>query len=177
MIGRFGGRILAVALAAALPVQVATAPVAVAQSLTPNPVTVSDFASVTLDGTAKATTATMSDFSVTDDSGAGWHVTVEATQFREFDVAAGQYVAGGKTLPAGSLSMPAPAVAPAAGSITVPAGPHAIDGFSVQLASAAAGTTGTYDFTLTDPLTLTVPARAYARAYRSEVTVAVASGP
>ena len=73
--------------------------------------------------------------------------------------------------------MPAPRVTPAAASITVPAGPHAIDGASVQLASAAAGTTGTYDFTQGAPLTLTLLASAYARTYRREVTVTVASGP
>lgn len=178
MNSRCGGRILAAALAAALaPALAATAPAAVAQSLTPNPVTVSDFAPVTLDGTTKTTTATMSDFSVTDAGGAGWHVTVQATQFREFDVVAGQYVTGGRTLPAGSLTMSAPTVTPAAASITVPAGPHAIDGASVQLASAAAGTTGTYDFTQGGPLTLALSASAYARTYRSEVTIAVASGP
>jgi hypothetical protein len=164
-------------LAAALALPLATAPTALAQSLTPNPVMVSDFAPVTLDGTAKTTTATMSDFSVTDDGGAGWHVTVQATPFQEFDAGTGQYVTGGKTLPAGSLTMPAPTVTPAAASITVAAGPHAIDGASVQLASAAAGTTGTYTFTQGGPLTLTLPSSAYARTYRSEVTIAVASGP
>jgi hypothetical protein len=171
---RHGGRILVAALAAAL---AATAPAAVAQSLSPDPVTVSDFAPVILDGTAKTTTATMSDFSVTDTAGAGWHVTVGATQFREFDGVAGQYVTGGKTLPAGSLTMPAPAVTPATASITVAPGPQAIDGASVQLASAAAGTTGTYDFTQGGPLTLTLPSSAYARTYRSDVAITVASGP
>jgi hypothetical protein len=152
-------------------------PAVMAQSLTPNPVTVSDFAAVTLDGTAKTTTATMSDFSIADDSGAGWHVTVQATLFREFDASAGQYVTSGQALPTGSLTMPAPAITPSAASITVPAGPHAIDGASVVLASATAGTTGTYDFTFGGPLTLTLPSSTYARSYRSEITIAVASGP
>lgn len=168
---RYGRRILAAALVLA-----ASAPTVRAQTLTPDPVTVSDFASVTLDGTAKTTTATMSDFSITDTAGAGWHVTVGATQFQEFDVGAGQYVTGGKTLPAGSLSMPAPTVSPAT-DITIPPGPYSIDGATVQVASAATGTTGTYDFTQGGPLTLTVPASAHARTYRSEVTIAVASGP
>lgn len=170
---RHGGRILAAALAATAP---ASASVAVAQSLTPDPVTVSDFAPVTLDGTAKTTTATMSDFSVTDTAGAGWHVTVGAAQFREFDAGAGQYVTGGKTLPAGSLTMPAPTVSPVT-AITIPPGPYAIDGATVQLASAATGTTGIYDFTQGGPLTLTLPSSAYARTYRSDVTITVASGP
>jgi hypothetical protein len=163
-------------LAAALSLAIPT-PAVMGQSLTPNPVTVSDFAAVTLDGTAKTTTATMSDFSIADDGGAGWHVTVQATQFREFDAVAGQYVTGGKALPNGSLTMPAPTVIPSAASITVPAGPHAIDGASVVLASATAGTTGTYDFTFGGPLTLTLSGSTYARSYRSEITIAVASGP
>jgi hypothetical protein len=167
-------RVLTAALASALS---ATAPAAVAQSLSPNPVTVSDFAVVTLDGTAKTTTAPMSDFSVTDTSGGGWHVTVQATQFREFDGVTGQYVTGGKSLPPGSLMMPAPTVTPASGTITIPAGPHAIDGASVQLAGAAPNTRGTYAFTQGGPLTLLLPSSTYARTYRSEVTIAVASGP
>jgi hypothetical protein len=171
---RYRVRVLAAALAPALTV---TVPAALAQSLAPDPVTVSNFAPVTLDGTAKTTTAPVSDFAVADNSGAGWHVTVQATQFREFDGVTGQYVTGGKTLPAGSLMMPAPTVNPVKVEITIPAGPHAIDGASVQLVSAAVGTKGTYHFTPGGPLTLTLPSRAYARAYRSEVTIAVASGP
>lgn len=169
----YGSRILAAALILAVG---ATTPAALGQSLTPNPVTVSDFASVTLDGTGKTTTATMSNFSVSDTAGAGWQVTVGATQFQEFDVGAAQYVTGGKTLPAGSLTMAAPTVSPA-GGITIPPGPYAIDGATVQLASAATGTTGTYDFTQGGLLTLTIPASAYARTYRSDMTIAVASGP
>ena len=169
----YGGPILAAALTLAVG---AATPAALAQTLSPNPVTVSDFASVTLDGTANTTTATMANFSVTDTAGAGWHVTVGATQFQEFDVGTAQYVTGGKTLPTGSLTMPAPTVSPT-GGITIPPGPYAIDGATVQLASAATGTTGTYDFTQGGPLTLTVPASAYARTYRSDVTIAVASGP
>ncbi len=168
---RYARPILAAALALAT-----SAPAALGQTLAPNPVTISDFASVTLDGTAKTTTATLSDFSITDTAGAGWHLTVGATQFQEFDVGTGQYVTGGKILPTGSLSMPAPTVTPATG-ITIAPGPHSIDGATVQFASAATGTTGTYDFTQGGPLTLTVPASAYARTYRSEVTIAVASGP
>lgn len=146
-----------------------------AQSLSPATVTVSDFAAVTLDGTAKTTTATMASFSVTDSAGAGWHVTVQATQLAEVNDV-GQYVAGGKTIPTSSLSMPAPAVTPGA-AVTVTPGPYAIDGATVQIASAASGATGTFDFTQGGPITLSLPAGVYARSYRSDVTVAVASGP
>jgi hypothetical protein len=73
--------------------------------------------------------------------------------------------------------MPAPTVTPAAGSITIPAGPHAIDGASVVLASADATTRGVYLFTQAGPLTLILPSRVYARTYRSDVLIALASGP
>lgn len=146
------------------------------QSLTPA-VTVSDFAPVTLTGTASPTTATMSDFSVTDTAGAGWNVSVAATQFREFDSQTGKYVSGGRALPVGSLSMVAPSVDPTSASVAVAAGPHDIDGATVKVVSAGSGTSGTWQFTQGGPLTLTVPASAYAVVYRSEITVAVASGP
>lgn len=147
------------------------------QSLSPSTVTVSDFAPVTLGGTAAATTATMSNFSVSDSAGAGWNVTVDATQFREFDATAGQYVVGGKVLPTGSLSMPAPTITPASPLVVLTAGPYALDGTSVKIASAVAGTSGTWDFTQNGSLSLALPASAYARVYRSDITVAVASGP
>jgi len=157
------------------------APSALAQVLSMTVVTVTDFAPVTLDGTTKTTTATMDNFSVTDDrgTGEGWSITVSATQFRQWDGAA--YVAGGRTLPAGSLSMPAPTVAAVATESpppTITPGPYLIDGSSIKIASAAPDTgMGTYDFTSGGPLTLTIPASAYAVAYRGEVTVSLSSGP
>lgn len=147
-----------------------------AQSLDPATVTVSDFASVALGGNATTTTATMSNFTVTDSAGVGWHVTVQATLFAEVD-GAGAYVAGGKTLPAGSLAMPAPTVTPAGGSVTVAAGPYLLDGATVQIVTAGSGTTGTFTVTQGGPLTLSLPASVFARTYRSDVTVAVQSGP
>lgn len=150
--------------------------------------TVSDFAAVTLDGTAKSTTATLGTWSVTDarGTGLGWNVTTQATQFAEWDSTlnsgAGGYVTGGKTLATGSLKMPVPSVV-ADGTLsalpTILAGPYTLDnGSAVKIASAAldAGM-GKYDFTPGGSLTLTVPASAYARTYRSEVTVSVVAGP
>lgn len=154
---------------------------ALAQSLSITAVTVSDFSSVTLSGSVASATATMSDFSVTDTrgTGEGWNVVVQGTVFAEWDGAG--YVAGGKTLPVGSLSMPAPSVSSSEATPSPPtmtAGPYAIDGYAVKIASAAAGAgEGTYTFTQTGPLTLTVVAAAYARTYRGEITVSVASGP
>src|SRR5690242_376325 len=56
---------------------------------------VSDFAGVTLDGTATSLTAAIASFSVSDATGlgAGWHVTAQATRF----------TGHGHDLPAGSL--------------------------------------------------------------------------
>lgn len=151
-----------------------------AQSLSISAIAVSDFTPVTLSGTLTTTTATMSDFSVTDSrgTGEGWNVVVQGSLFAEWN---GGYVAGGRTLPAGSLSMPAPSVSSPEATPSPPAmtaGPYPIDGHAVKIASAAAGSgQGTYTFTQTGPLTLTVVAAAYARTYRSEITVSVASGP
>lgn len=152
-----------------------------AQSLSITAITVSDFSAVSLSGTVTTTTATMSNFSVTDSraTGEGWNVVVQGSAFAEWNGTG--YVAGGRTLPVGSLSMPAPSVSSTEATPSPPAmtaGPYAIDGYAVKIASAAAGTgEGTYTFTQTGPLTLTVVAAAYARTYRSEITVSVASGP
>lgn len=152
-----------------------------AQSLSITAVTVSDFSPVSLSGTIATTTATMSDFSVTDSraTGEGWNVMIQGSIFAEWD--GGAYVSQGKTLPAGSLTMPAPSVSSTEATPAPPtlaAGPYQIDGHAVKIASAATGQgAGTYTFTQTGPLTLTVVASAYARIYRSEITVSVTSGP
>lgn len=156
------------------------APGAHAQSLSITAATVSDFSAVTLSGTVATSTATMSDFSVTDSrgTGEGWNVMVQGTVFAEWN---GGYVAGGKTLPAGSLSMLPPTVSSNEATPSPPAmieGSYLIDGYATKIASAGSGAgQGTYTFTQTGPLTLTVVAAAYARVYRSEITVSVASGP
>jgi hypothetical protein len=143
---------------------------------------VDGFPEVTLDGSAQTVGASLAAFTVDDSrgTGAGWHVTAQATQFAEHDGTS--YVAGGKTLPTGSLRMPAPTVT-ANGTISPaptiePGAPWAIDVASaVKIASAAVDTgMGTYDFDAVT-LSLTVPASAYARTYRSDVTVSVVTGP
>lgn len=151
------------------------------QSLMIGAVGVSDVAPVSLDGFQKVTTAVMDNFTVTDsrDTGEGWSVSVQGTQFAQWNGTA--YVPGGATLPAGSLSMPAPGVA-AVGTEspppTITPGPYLIDGASVKIASAAPGEgMGRYDFNQGGSLVLTVPSRAFAVTYRSEVTVSVSSGP
>lgn len=149
-----------------------------ALALSPAPVTLGF--SVTLDGTARSIASSMDGFAVIDarGTGAGWAVTIQATTFRGWDRAA--YIAGGRTLPNGSLTMAAPAVAPMGTNSPGPvvaSGSHAIDGATMVLAHAAADTgMGTYTFTPGE-LVLTVPASTYAGTYRSEIAVTVASGP
>lgn len=154
---------------------------ATAQSLAITAVTVSDFQPVSLSGTATTTTASMSDFSVTDsrEAGEGWNVVVQGTLFAQWDGAG--YVSGGASLPAGSLTMHVPSVSSAEPSPSPPSlalGPYRIDGYATKIASAAVGEgVGTYTFMQTGPLTLSIPAAAYAGLYRSEITISVASGP
>ena len=145
---------------------------------------VGNFAGVTLNGTAQTTTATFGAFSATDarGTGAGWNVTVQATQFAEHNGTI--YVASGETLPTSSLSMPAPTVAKSDGTSSaepsITAGPYTIDaGSAVKIASAAADGTGmgSYDFTQGGSLSLHIPASAYAKTYRSDVTLSVVTGP
>ena len=144
--------------------------------------TVANFTAVTLDGTAETTTAAMDAFSVTDarGTGAGWNTTVQATQFAEHNGTI--YVASGKTLAQNSLSMPAPTVAANgtdSANPTITAGPYSIDDTAaVKVASAATNDgMGTYNFTQSGPLTLSIPSTAYATTYRSDVTVSVVTGP
>jgi hypothetical protein len=151
-------------------------------SLSITGVTAGDFAGVTLDGTAKTSTATVDPFSATDarGTGAGWNVTMQGTQFAEWDGA--DYVAGGKTLPLNSLSLSALAVA--ANGTTSPAPTtSSVSGIdnatgAIKIASAALDSgMGQYDFTGANKLSLGIPASAYAKTYRSEVTVSVVTGP
>lgn len=147
--------------------------------LTAHP-TAPDFGGVTLDGTAKTDTSTLSVFEANDSrgTGEGWNVTIAGSQFAEHDGA--NYVTGGTTLATNSLSMAAPTVTADGTDSPVPtmtAGPYTIDGVSVKIASAAADTgMGTYDFS-TAGLTLAIPADTYANAYRSDLTVTLATGP
>lgn len=151
-------------------------------SLSISTVTIANFGGVTLDGTAKTTTATVDAFSVTDarGTGAGWNVTMQGTQFKEHDGTA--YVVSGKTLPLNSLSLSALVVA--ANGTTSPAptmsAPTGVDNTTgaVKIASAALDQgMGKYDFTGTNKLSLSIPTSAYAKTYRSDLTVTVATGP
>ncbi len=180
-------RRIALTLTAAAMLTTALAPAAMAADDTSVAVTggtlsitnplVANFTAVTLNGAPQTTAATMDGFSVTDGrgTGVGWNVTVQATQF-----------SGGvtptRTLGTGSLSLLAPTVAAANTTSSAPptmtAGPYAIDGSTVKIASAAAAAgMGTYDFTQGGALSLAIPASAYAATYTSTVTVSVVTGP
>ena len=163
-----------------------------ASNLTLGTIAVGDFAGVTLNGTARSTTATMSAFDVNDSrgTGAGWNVTIGATEFKEWDstlnAGAGGYVVSGKTIGTSRTSMATATVAKAdATSSTAPtmtAGAYTLDaGSAVKIASAAADGTGMGSYTITpggtNGVTLTVDADTYAKAYRSDVTVTLATGP
>ena len=146
-------------------------------------VAIGDFGSVALDGTVNTTTATMAAFSVNDSrgSGAGWSVTIGATEFAEWDGSA--YVASGKTIGASRTSLGNATVAKtdetSSAVPTMTAGAYTLDaGSAVKIASAAANGTGMGSYDITPGLvSLTVDADTYARNYRSDVTVTLATGP
>jgi hypothetical protein len=143
---------------------------------------VGDFTGVTLTGVAQTTNATISPFTVTDarGSGAGWNVTVQATQFAEY--LAGSYTGSGIVLATSSLTMGAP-VPTGSGTLPTMTGgdPWTIDsGAAVKIASAAIGDCmGPYLFTsAANSYELSIPAfGVYATTYRSDVTVSAVTGP
>ena len=186
----------AIAVAAAAPAaQAAGDPTNVtvsASNLSLWAIAIGDFSGVTLDGTVNTTTTTMSPFDVNDSrgTGAGWNVTIGSTEFAEWDstlnAGAGGYVASGKTIGASRTSMSTATVAKVdASSSTAPtmtAGAYTLDaGSAVKIASAAADGTGMGSYTITpggtDGVSLTVDADTYAKTYRSDVTVTLATGP
>lgn len=161
-------------------------------NLTLGTIAIGDFAGVTLDGTLNTSPATMSAFDVNDSrgTGAGWNVTIGATEFAEWDstlnAGAGGYVTSGRTIGTSRTSMATATVAKAdATSSTEPtmtAGAYTLDaGSAVKIASAAADGTGMGSYTITpggsNGVTLTVDADTYAKTYRSDVTVTLATGP
>ncbi len=133
-----------------------------------------DFAVRTITGADQQTTASLGIFSVSDftGSGAGWHVTAQASTFTGL-------VFPHVLLP-GSLSMSEPDVAAddtASPEPSIVAGPYTIDNGAVQIASADNDEgMGKYDFTATT-LTLTLPANVFADSYTSMITIDVVTAP
>lgn len=149
--------------------------------------TLGDFGGITLDGTQRTSTATWSIANVVDarGTGDGWNVSLALTQLAEYDTTAHSYVTGGKTLATSSIQVTtAPVVSlvdstsSPANTITPVATGTALDtGSAVTLLDAVlGGGMGSYAFsTLT--ATLTVPASAYAKTYKSDATVSLNTTP
>lgn len=182
--------LLAAVLAVALAMPAAAATDDTSVTLTSGPLEFTDapgaanFAATQLTGDVETLNTTFDNWSVNDarGSGAGWHVTVQASQFSTG--------VDGDTLPVESLSLKAPTLITAANLLNLagpPAltssGPWTIDGASaVKVVSAAADKgQGEWDFTqanlLGGDLTLTVPADAAAGTYTSTITTTLATGP
>lgn len=133
---------------------------------------IGDFAPVTLTGVEQLTSVSIDPFSVVDStgSGAGWNVSLTVSDL----------VNGASVIPASSMAMAAPVVAPANGAsmtgvVAHPTAGSLSSGEKIVTASAGTGD-GTY---LVSPsiLTVTIPATAVAGTYGGTATVAVVSGP
>jgi hypothetical protein len=137
-----------------------------------------DFTPVQKNGAAQTTTAGLGTFSVSDatGTGAGWHVTAQASKFT---------VAGidGRSLALGSLQMSQPTVTANGTSSTNPGittAPYTLDNVNngaVSIASAGIDSgMGTYGFSVTT-LTLALPADVYVGAYASTVILSAVTAP
>lgn len=155
-------------------------------NLTLGTISTADFPGVTLDGSAKSSNTTMSPFSVTDarGTGAGWNVTIEASEFAEFSE--GDYVNDGRQLGTSRLSLATATVdkidSSSSATPSMTAGTYTLDaGSAIKVASAATDGTGMGSYTITpggtNGLSLSVPASAFAATYRSDVTVTLSTGP
>jgi hypothetical protein len=145
--------------------------------------TANNFAGVTLSGATQTLTTNFNDWRVSDarGSGAGWNVTIGASQFSD---------GAGGTLPASSLRLKAPAITAVdlLNLAAVPSlqgtPPWTIDaGSAVKVVSAAVGAgQGEWNFdhanlVASKDLELTIPANAAAGTYTSTITSTLATGP
>ena len=133
---------------------------------------IGNFAPVTLTGVEQLTSVSIDPFSVVDStgSGAGWNV----------DLTVSDLVNGASVIPASTMTMAAPVVAPADGAsmtgvVGHPTAGNLRTGEKIVTASPGNGE-GTY---LVSPsiLTVTIPANAVVGTYGGTATVAVVSGP
>ena len=145
--------------------------------------TAADFSNVALTGATQTVTTNFDDWRVLDarGNGAGWNVTIAASQFSD---------GASHTLPTGSLTLKSP-VATKVDPLNLalpplPQGlpPWTIDaGSAVKVESALAGTgQGEWNFDQLNlagakDLQLTVPADATAGTYTSTITSTLSSGP
>jgi hypothetical protein len=139
-----------------------------------------DFPATSLTGGQQTIHASLGSWGVTDarGSGAGWHVTFQASQFTD---------GAGDTLPLGSLSLIAPLITPGTLNLAVPpvlqGATFVLDGGSaVPIVHALSGT-GQGAWTMTQAnllggdLSLVIPAAAAAGTYTSNLTFTLATGP
>jgi len=145
------------------------------------------FGAITLNGAQQTSTAAFTLANVIDGrgTGAGWNVSLALTPLAEYNTGTSAYVASGKTLAASSIKVTtAPIVSlvdstsSAATTITPVATTTALDtGSAVKLLDAAAnGGMGSYAFSNMTS-TLTVPANAFAKTYKSDATVSLNATP
>ena len=141
------------------------------------------FGAITLNGRQQTSTAAFSLANVTDarGTGAGWNVSLTLTPLAEYNTTTLAYVASGKTLAASSIMVTtAPIVSlvdstsSPANTITPVATTTALDtGSAVKLLDTALnGGMGSYAFSNMTS-TLTVPANAFAKTYKSDATVSL----
>lgn len=142
--------------------------------------------SAQLNGSQISTSANWAIADITDarGTGAGWNLSLSLTQFQEVD-GTGAYVTNGKTLAAGSLTVstvPTIAKKDATSSetttITPVASSTALDTGSVVKLLSAKLDGGMGSYTLGNlGVTLTVPANAYAKTYKTDATVTLNTAP
>jgi len=164
------------ALAAGASTSVALTGGSLSFSTTPS---ASNFASTALTGAQQTIHTNFANWGVSDatGSGAGWHVTFQASQF----------TTGTVTLPTSSLVLTAPVVTPTTGNIAVPpvvqGATFTLDGGSAVAIVHALAATGQGGWTMTQAnaaggdLALTIPTTASVGTYTSNLTFTLATGP
>ena len=145
--------------------------------------TADDFPGVTLTGATQTITTNFNDWRVNDarGNGAGWNVTIDASQFSD---------GGSNTLPTSSLTLKPPVVTKVdLLNVALPPLPQGVppwtidSGTPVKIESALAGTgQGEWNFdqqnlAASKDLSLTVPADAAAGTYTSTITSTLSTGP
>lgn len=132
-----------------------------------------DFVTMSVTGADQVTFAGLAAYTVSDlrGSGAGWHVTAQATQFD----------GGAHDLALGSLLMAAPTVSSpdtTSPDPTVVTGNHVLDAVTAVSFSSAALDTGMGNYIYSaSVLVLLLPADVYAGTYTSTLTVSVITAP
>jgi hypothetical protein len=165
------------ALAAGATTSVTLSGGALSFSTTPS---ASDFASTTLTGAQATIHTNFANWGVDDarGSGAGWHVTFQASQFTG---------TGPITLPTSSLVLTTPVVTPAGINLAVPpvtqGATFTLDGGSAVAVVHSLAATGQGGWSMTQgnaaggDLALSIPATAAAGTYTSNLTFTLATGP